>query len=158
MTPMRIYFRKLSDDRYALRVVRPDGAAEEAICETRSTLVHDFLHFAVEKAANLSDGFWGNLARGKTLAAMNDRTGASLGAEGTALADVERIVGAFSGAAKGLAAADVVDGIRRYHAAMDRPPPAWLTEPFVRDVQERLRRIRGAWNATPHQGSMELEW
>lgn len=46
--------------------------ARPVACETRSYLVHDLLHYAVESEAGLSGGFWGNLARGKTLADMND--------------------------------------------------------------------------------------
>jgi hypothetical protein len=155
---MRIEIRKITDDRHALRIVRVSGVAEEVTCETRSTLVHDFLHFAVESAAGLDDGFWGNLARGKTLADMNDRTGASIAREGPALMAIERVVGALSSAAKGRPARDVVDGINRYFAAMELQVPAWLTEEFVGDVQQRLRRILGAWNATPYGGSMTLEW
>jgi hypothetical protein len=155
---MRIQFCKISDERYELRIIRPDGSVEAAPCETRSTLVHDFLHFAVEQAAALSHGFWGILARGRTLADMNDRTGMSLGAEAPAIMDVERLVGALSSAAKGVDALDVVAGIRRYYAAMDLVAPDWLAESLVRDVQERLRRLMGAWNATPYGGTMELDW
>jgi hypothetical protein len=56
---MQIQFRKISDLRHALRIVRPDGARDEVDCETRSTLVHDLLHYAVESEAKLSTGFWG---------------------------------------------------------------------------------------------------
>jgi hypothetical protein len=62
------------------------------------------------------------------------------------------------GAAKGLPAADVIAGIRRYVAAMDEEVPAWLTEPLVEAVQEQLRRLVGAWRATPHGGTMEVDW
>lgn len=155
---MRIEIRKITDERHALRVVRANGAAEEVLCETRSTLVHDFLHFAVERAADLHDGFWGNLAKGKTLADMNDRTGASMAAEGPALMAMERIVGALTSAAKGRPAHDVVDGIARHFAAMELTVPVWLCEELVRDVQERLRRLLGEWNATRYGESMTLEW
>jgi hypothetical protein len=45
---VRIAFRKISDERHALAIVRDDGAREEIECETRSYLRHDFLHYAVE--------------------------------------------------------------------------------------------------------------
>jgi hypothetical protein len=66
-------FQKLTDDQHSLQVVRDDGSREEIECETRSFLEHDLLHFAVEREAGLHSGFWGHVARGMTLARMNDR-------------------------------------------------------------------------------------
>jgi hypothetical protein len=71
---------------------------------------------------------------------------------------VERIVGALTSAAKGRPAQDVVDGIERYFTAMELTVPAWLREELVLDVQERLRHLLGAWNATRYGESMSLEW
>ena len=76
----------------------------------------------------------------------------------TEMATIERFVGALHGAGKGQPAAEVVAGIERYAAAMNETAPPWLTEALVVDVQERVRRLVGAWNATPHGGTMELEW
>jgi hypothetical protein len=59
---------------------------------------------------------------------------------------------------RGVRPADVVAGIERYVAALDATMPAWLTEALVVAVQERLRRLVGAWRATPHGGTLELEW
>src|SRR3954454_19930968 len=50
---MRIVFRKLSDERHTLEIVREDGRREEVDCETRSLLVHDLLHLAVESEAKV---------------------------------------------------------------------------------------------------------
>ena len=164
LRPVRILLRKVSDQRHELAIVRPDGRRESVSCETRSVLLHDFLHFAVEAAAGLSSGFWGSLARGWTLADMNDRArppSGDLAAEAvtvTEMATIERFVGALHGAGKGQPAAEVVAGIERYAAAMNETAPPWLTEALVVDVQERVRRLVGAWNATPYGGTMELEW
>jgi hypothetical protein len=155
---VRIALRKISDQRHELAIVRPNGRRESVTCETRSVLVHDFIHFAVEAEAHLDAGFWGSLARGRTLAEMNDRTRPPDGAGAAEMATIERFVGALHGASKGLAAADVVAGIRRYAAGLNEPMPAWLTEPLVVAVQERLRRLMGAWNATPYGGIMALDW
>jgi hypothetical protein len=155
---MRIIFSKISDVRHELRIVRVNGDTESVVCETRSTLVHDFLHFVVEQRAKLEGGFWGNLAKGKTLAEMNDRTGASMAAEAPALMDIERIVGALSGAAKGHPAGEAVRGITRYLSALEATAPEWLTEDFVLSVQERLASVLGRWKATPYGASMELVW
>jgi len=155
---VRIQLRKISDQQHELAIVRADGRRESVACETRSVLVHDFIHHAVEAEAKLDAGFWGSLARGRTLAEMNDRARPPSGDGAVEMATIERFVGALHGAAKGQGAADVVAGIERYAAGLNEPMPAWLTEAFVVAVQERLRRLLGAWNATPHGGTMELDW
>jgi hypothetical protein len=97
---MRILCRKISGEQHELAIVRPDGRRESLVCETRSVLMHDFIHHAVESAARLESGFWGLLARGRTLAEMNDRAGLPSAEEAAEMAIVERFVGALSGAAK----------------------------------------------------------
>jgi hypothetical protein len=73
MTPLRIRIHKLNDEQHRLEIVRADGRCEEVLCETRSYLRHDFLHYAVESSAALTSGFWGLLASGTTLARMIGR-------------------------------------------------------------------------------------
>lgn len=155
---MRILIRKISGERHELTIVRADGRRESLLCETRSVLMHDFIHYAVESAARIETGFWGRLAYGRTLAQMNDRAGLPSADEAAEMATVERFVGALSGAVKEVPAAELVAGIRRYAAAMDTEVPHWLTEPVVVDAQERLRRLVGAWRATPAGAAMELDW
>jgi hypothetical protein len=67
-------------------------------------------------------------------------------------------VGALHGASKGVVAAELVAGIRRYADGVGEPMPSWLTEALVVDVQERLRHLVGAWRATPYGGTMTLAW
>ena len=155
---MHILFRKISDERHELTIVRPDGRRESLLCETRSVLMHDFIHYAVESAAQIQTGFWGRLAHGRTLAEMNDRAGLPSADEAAEMATVERFVGALSGAVKEVPASGLVTGIRRYAAAMDTEVPPWLTESVVVDAQERLRGLVGAWRATPLGASVELDW
>ena len=160
---VRIELRKISDEAHELAIVRlagalDPGARESLRCETRSTLVHDLLHFAAEKEAGVQSGFWGTLAAGHTLADMNDRTGVALGAAGPDVMAVERIVGPLSAALKGTSAADLVVRLRGYLAETGTPAPAWLTEAFVAAVQERMRRLLGAWRAVPFGESLHLDW
>jgi hypothetical protein len=154
---MRVSFVKLDDERYALEIVRDDGRRERVVCETRSTLLHDLLHLAVESEGGLTGGFWGSLARGTTLAEMNDRT-RPVGPESAELAAIEQLVGALHGATKGLSPEELVAGMRRFAEALDASLPDWLTESFVARVTERLRRLRGRWNATPCGASMDVDW
>ena len=155
---MRIIFQKISDDRHVLKIVRDDERSEEVECETRSYLTHDLLHYAVEGEAGIDRGFWGNLAGGKTLVQMNDRTGASLQADAPELMAIERVVGALSAIAKGTSASVLFPRLRGSFASADITVPEWLTEGFVSAVQERMRRLLGHWKATPCGASMQLPW
>jgi hypothetical protein len=155
---MRILVEKLNDARHRLVIERAPGAREAMDCETRSYLLHDFLHYAVESEARLATGLWGNLAAGKTLADMNDRTGASMKDAAPDMGAIEQVVGALHGSTKGIPAAALVAGIRRFAASLGVSMPDWLTEPFVVAVQERMRRLQGQWRATPFGGAMELPW
>jgi hypothetical protein len=155
---MRILFRKIPGAHHELVIVHPDGRRESTLCETRSTLLHDFIHYAVEGAARLETGFWGRLAAGRTLAEMNDRAGLPSPDEAAEMATVERFVGALSGAAKGVPAAELVAAIARYASGTNDVAPPWLTEAVVVEAQERLRSLVGAWRATPPGAAVELDW
>lgn len=154
---MRIRFYKLSGERHRLEVVR-GGRSESVECETRSYLTHDLLHYAVESQAELLHGFWGTLARGATLEQLNERSGKGLQGMASELAQIEPIVGALHGSAKGVRAAELVAGVARLLAARGQSLPRWLDERFVAAVQERMRQLRGHWKATPYGGVLELEW
>jgi hypothetical protein len=151
---MQIRFWKLSDERHELAVCRDRAAWEATDCETRSYLVHDLLHYAVESAAGLPSGFWGRLAAGATLAPMNDRT-RSMDAE---MAVIEQLVGALSMSVKGPPAAEVVARLQSFASSMGGTTPTFLTEDFVLAVQERMRQLLGRWKATPRGAALELTW
>lgn len=151
---MRIWLHKISNARHALEIERADGSRDRVECETRSYLVHDFLHLAVEAEAGLEDGFWGRLAAGAALAELNDRDAPP--PEG--MMWIEQVVGALTSAAKGRAAADVVSGFRRYAEQISIEMPTWLSEELVLAVQERMRRLQGHWRATPFGESMQITW
>jgi hypothetical protein len=155
---VRILFHKISDERHVLEIVRPDGRRESEDCETRSLLVHDLLHYAVESEARLVGGFWGNLGRGKTLSDMNDRTGQAMAGASAEMAVIERLVGSLSGAVKGRSAKEMVAALGMHAEALGTTNPPWLTEPFVLSVQERMRKLLGQWKATPFGSAMELDW
>ena len=121
---MRILFRKISDQQHELAIVHESGARESVVCETRSYLKHDLLHYAVEAEAGIEGGFWGSLARGRTLAEMNDRARMPPGSDAAEIATVEQVVGVLSDAAKERSTADVVATVERYGAATNGPVPA----------------------------------
>jgi hypothetical protein len=151
---MRISFRKLTDERHELAVLRDPASWERVECETRSYLTHDLLHYAVEAESCVDTGFWGRLAAGATLAEMNDRT-RSMDDE---MAAIEQVVGALSESVKGRPAVELVAGMNRFAASLGATLPSWLTVPFVLAVQERMRQLLGRWKATPRGGSLDLSW
>jgi hypothetical protein len=155
---MRILFTKLSDERHRLEIVRDEGSREGATLETRSLLLHDLLHLAVESEARLYTGFWGCLARGKTLADMNDRSGQSMREYGAEMAVLEQLVGGLTAAARGADAAAVLAGLQPWVEAEGRTLPPWLDEAFVVRVQARVRALLGAWRATPFGQTMTVSW
>lgn len=145
---MRIAFSKVGDDRHRLAIHRADGSSEAVELETRSYLLHDLVHYAVEAEVPIADGFWGLLADGWTLAALSDRTMKDPPSTGIALA--ERLVGPMQSLWQG-----------RYAEAMyleRAPAEASIDAAFVARVRARLRALTGHWRATPFGGAMEISW
>jgi hypothetical protein len=155
---MRLSFHKLSDESHELSVLRADGTSDRATVETRSLLMHDLLHLAVEHAARLEDGLWGQLARGTSLAALKADAPATFADPRAALAVVERIVGAMHGLTQGKPADQVFAGLADYAANLGDPLPDWCDEGFVRRVETTLRALQGRWRATPFGKAMTLDW
>lgn len=158
MKSLHIRLTRLDDRQHRLEIVREDGSRDVATLETRSYLLHDLLHLAVETEAAFANGFWGCLAAGKTLNDMNDRSGESMKEYAGEMATIEQTVGVLTGAAKGNEAAAVMAGMRRWLEAQGREPPAWLDEAFIVRVQERMRRSLGHWAATRHGETMAVTW
>ena len=155
---MRILLQKLSDERHVLQIIRADGSSEQVDCETRSYLNHDLLHYAVEAEAHLEGGFWGNLAKGKTLTQMNDRTGKAMQAEAPQMMAIEQVVGALAGIGKGGSAGAIFAAVHDAATSAGVAFPDWLTLELATAVQERMRGLVGHWKATPYGGSMALPW
>jgi hypothetical protein len=155
---MRILIHKLSDERHLLALEREGGADEQAECETRSLLLHDLLHYAVEAEAGLDHGFWGCLARGRSLDDMNDRSAEAMAGELPQLMVIERIVGALSSIAKGPSPDALASALHEYAGALGTRMPEWLTGEFIARVRERMRSLTGHWKATRFGETMELTW
>lgn len=150
MPPLHVRLTKLSDDRHRFAFERADGSGDVRELETRSFLLHDLTHFAVESEARLGGGFYGGLASGAGLDTLAD------GLEGEALA-IERIVGPLSSAFKSGQSPDgfaqALDGM---FEQLGTPRPAWADAAFVTRAFVRLERLAGRWRATPFGGTMEL--
>ena len=147
---MRIELTKLSNERHRLDVVRDDGSRDGAELESRSLLLHDLVHYAVEAEAGITDGFWGLLAAGHDLRALSEATmDAPLG-PGIALA--EHLVGPMQSLWNGR-----LDEAR-YLEMGARIAPDIVDASFVARTRERLRQLQGHWRATAYRQRMPLEW
>lgn len=141
---MDIVFTKLSDLRHAVRVERDDGTHESVELETRSFLRHDLAHFAVEDALPIERGFWGSVARGASL------TGDGVNGADAMLAET------LAGPVQTLMRRDA--GPEAYLAVLQRAAPERATSELAERIHERVRRLRGHWQATPYGGEMTLSW
>jgi hypothetical protein len=152
---MLIRFTRLSNERHRLEVVRADGTRESHELETRSTLLHDLAHYAVEVEAGLEESFYGRLAQGLTyaeLTATPPKTSEAI--------ETERVVVLVQNVHSRGDAAVTPEGLVRKiiasFSATESPPPSWLDVDLVARVLERLRRVQGRWRATPFHRTMEL--
>ena len=67
---MKIEIQKLSNYQCLYTITRADQSVERITLETKTYLVHDICHFAVEKNLGYTNGFWGMLSQGYTLSAL----------------------------------------------------------------------------------------
>ena len=156
---MKILLTRLSPDRHRLEIVRRNGTRERIELETRSLLLHDLVHFAVESLAGAQDGFWGSLASGKTFGDLDDRTGVRMADAGPGLRVIEPIVGALQSLANGNPPPPgIVATLREYLPLQGLAVPGWFDDEFVQRVAEKLRQLVGHWRGTPFGKSMELCW
>ena len=154
---LSLSFTRISPDRHRFEYRRADGTGEAIEVETRSLLVHDLLHYAVESEAGLRGSFYGILGKIGGYEELSVAGGAALGGE---IAITERIVGALQGA---LARDDFDEAafqseVAGYLSLFDEPSPRWFTPALVAAVRERLRQLTGRWKATPFGETIELEF
>ena len=155
---MLIRLTRLTNERHRFEIVRDDNVSEARELETRSTLLHDLTHYAVEVEAALTSSFYGLLARGIAYDALmtNPETNREARQTEVVVAHVQGILKGDDSATTDpqQLAQNLVAGFR---SAGDEPP-RWLTADFIARVHARLRRVHGQWRATPFHQTMELEF
>ena len=118
--------------------------------ETKSLLLHDLVHFAVESEAGLREAFYGSVARGGNYDAEPWTDEAR---------EAESVVGPLQGALKGVVDSDAfVTRFRAAQQSIGSTAPAWLTPELIARVLERLHQLQGQWRATPFGETMELSF
>ncbi len=152
---MLIRFTRLTNERHRFEIVRDDGTREAHELETRSALIHDLAHYAVEAEARLEESFYGRLAQGIPYSELIDTP-----PNGREALDTEAVVAMLQGTVK-VAQTDPVEfteKIKGGFGALGQEPPGWLTGDFMARALDRLRRVHGQWRATTFHRTMELEF
>lgn len=153
---MKIRLRKSSPTHHDLTIDRNDGSSEQMKCETKSFLDHDLIHYAVEREAELSAGFWGTVASGTAIAELNDVSFTP--ATKTQLMIAEALVGVMTGILKQTDVSNAAITARDYLEQTSPGASLFMTQTFVDNVVQRMRHLRGEWNATRFGNTFEIEW
>jgi hypothetical protein len=159
---MRIQLRKLSDPRHRLEITRADGSHDSVELDSKSFVVHDFLHYAIETEAGLKQSFWGQLAAGTTFAELaqiaEDRpVEMMVHMLDTEDAVTEAVVGVMTGAIQNNTSPEaIIAGLQNLFEAEGRGVPSWLTPAFIERILEHMRRLLGQWRSIHYGKNMEL--
>lgn len=152
---LTLRFTKISGTHHTLEYVREDGSGETVKLESKSFLLHDFIHFAVETEARLRHSFYGLLEEGISYELLSE--GRAMQGDNGELRHTEQVVGPMTSVVKGEGTArGLIDGLRNIYDANDEPLPKWVTEEFVGRVQKRMKEILGKWHDTPYKKTLEL--
>ncbi len=153
---MKIALTKISESKHRFAATRANGSVESLELETRSFLIHDLTHFALESTAKLSGGFYGALAAGTPYGALAGETAQPV--TGEALA-IETVVGPLSGALRGdIDAPAFTARLAGYFTDLGRDVPTWLTPETIAATSARFKALMGQWKATPFGATMELSF
>ena len=152
---LKLSIKRISPTHHTLRYVRQDGSSEEQAFESKSTLLHDFMHLAIESEARLKYGFFGLLAQGYSYDELAGKTPSDYPHEDAM--DVEMVVGPFTAITKGKATAEqLIAGLKNQFGAYGRPEPTWVTKRLLDQAHERYKRIVGEWNSLKFGETLEI--
>ena len=150
----------ISPSTHRVAFLRADGPCDQAVLDTRSFLVHDLLHFAIESEAGFSRAFYGRFAGGACYRALAVMTAAdfSPAADNEAWL-AQMLVGPLTPIARGQPLPPgFVASLSEMMAAHGVTRPAWLDDDFLTRALGRFRRLSGHWKAAPFGQPMRLEF
>ncbi|MBX4210679.1 hypothetical protein KW783_01780 [Candidatus Parcubacteria bacterium] len=98
---LTVRFTKISPTHHEFEYIRPDGSGEKVKLESKTFLLHDFIHYAIESEAKLENSFYGLLAKGAKISDLSDGTEVSVQKFGDEIEITERVTGAINGVIKG---------------------------------------------------------
>ena len=141
---MEVGFRRVSNDRHTVRIVRDDGSSETVELDTRSFLRHDLAHFAVEVELGLTGGVWGSVAAGGSLSGD--------GLDGPDMALAERLAGPMQTMMRLGPGADAIADVLMQVA------PEIATCDLAERLHARAGALIGHWAGTGFHEEMTLTW
>jgi hypothetical protein len=141
---MRIVFRRVSNTRHSVEVIRADGTRDVVELDSKDFLRHDLAHLALEMEAPLVDGVWGSVARGGRLDGW--------GLDGREVAVAERVAGPLQTIMRTEGSSSAV------LQAMRATVPELATEERADRIHARARALTGHWKATRFGEEMIVEW
>lgn len=154
MNLLILRFTKISPTHHRLLYETASGKTESTFLETKSFLLHDFLHFAVETEAKLISSFYGSLATGASYDELNDRKNPYPGKEKL---NTERVIGPLTSVIKGNSTPkQCLEGIVALFEAYHEPVPEYISETFIIAIKHTMRKLMGEWNKKSFGESMEL--
>lgn len=143
---LTISITRISPTHHRFSYVRDDGTGESADLETKSFLMHDFIHFCVEDEGKLSDGFYGLLESGRTYTSLTPEAGANV--TSSIAMEIEQIVGVMTGVVKGVATPeDAYAGVQNLFDAYGKPIPDWFTLDLIARAKARYQKVTGEFNS-----------
>lgn len=152
-TSLTVEFEKRHDGDVIFRCIRADGKATWQRHEGARGVFfayHDLTHLAVERTLELTNGFYGLIARGWDIADTEGK-----GPRGP-LPDetiaIENLVGLFDrerGAGTEWSADEFNAAAAEYAARRQSPTPVPLSDEKIRRVREAIRALHAEWRAIP---------
>lgn len=139
---MVVRFVKTPGARDRVYCERPDGSTASWSFPSYgpTSMPHDLVHFAVERALGLSDGVFGKVAAGADLARINAAANRTAGSVAEAYADLQPLD-------------QVLESERR--AAGDE---TGLTPRQLAQLHQTRAELHRAWTDLGDQGTLVLEW
>jgi len=144
-----VRFTKVSDDTHRFSVTTKNGSQSSAELVSRSFLLHDFVHLALETEAALGEGFYGLLARDVSFEELNQRGSGFLTRD---LELAEALTGPMQAVQQGRFSKE------DYVLQLSHLAPSLVTTEFVTHVLERLRRLMGHYRSLDYGETMEVKF
>jgi hypothetical protein len=149
---MQIRLHKQSHARHVLECRLADGTRTREEFESKSTLRHDLMHFALESRARLMRSFFGNMARGSD--PIMQREMLAPGAPVSEATTTEILVGLLQGSvAHKVEPAALIERAREYLPQVGHSVPEFFTAEFVSEVVRDYALLLKRWNALETGGT-----
>lgn len=159
---MKLHYVKIHPDRYRLECLRKDGSATSAELEMRGFLKHDLMHFVVESRAQLSDSFYGPIARGMNLEELSSKAMKEKGppspsqGEGQSTEIIVSTLQGITGEDEDME--ERVKKVSEYLTLLGVATPGYFTKVFCAEAVAEHHVLMKRWNDLQIGSAIELDW